>query len=134
MTKLTHILARLEGISSHWVFAPMQLLNGLVASQRRTVEFISGISIRDLLVTAGLVSLLLISSIGVVYSSHLCRQLFAEHSVLLDQRDQLQLEWAQLLLEQSAWSAPARIESMAREELKMSVPEASEIELVTGTY
>ena len=53
-----------------------------------------------------------------------------EQAILLEQNDQLQLEWAQLLLEQSAWSSPNRLESIASQKLGMSMPEAEEIQLV----
>lgn len=110
--------------------SPAALLDGLMAKKRLTVRFVSGLSIRDVLVTSGLLLILLMSAIGVVYSSHLCRQLFSEQAILLEQNDQLQLEWAQLLLEESAWSSPNRIESIAREDLKMVLPASSKVELV----
>ena len=94
------------------------------------LKVLRGVSIKDLALTCVLVMAFVMSAIGVVYSSHLCRQLFAEHAVLLGQNDQLQLEWAQLLLEQSAWSSPHRIESVAREELQMTLPAVEQIELV----
>ncbi|KZY39355.1 hypothetical protein A3752_06530 [Oleiphilus sp. HI0081] len=77
-----------------------------------------------------LLLIIVLSAIGVVYSSHLSRQLFAEQAILLEKNDQLQLEWAQLLLEQSAWSSPNRIESVARESLGMEVPETEKIQLI----
>jgi len=131
MFDLAHVHELLRAKSAPGVLrSPGALLEGLAASRRITVEFISGISLRDVLVTASMLLVLLMSAIGVVYSSHLCRQLFAEHAVLLEQNDQLQLEWAQLLLEQSAWSSPTRIESVARDELGMSLPESEQIELI----
>ena len=110
--------------------SPSSLLDGLVQKKRLTVRFVSGISIRDVLVTGGLLFVLLMSAIGVVYSSHLCRQLFSEQAVLLEQNDQLQLEWAQLLLEEGAWSSPGRIESIARDDLSMVLPGSESVELV----
>lgn len=110
--------------------SPAALLGGLMARKRMTIRFVSGLSVRDLLVTCGMLLILLMSAIGVVYSSHLCRQLFSEQAVLLERNDQLQLEWAQLLLEESAWSSPNRIESIAREDLEMVLPVSENIELV----
>lgn len=128
---LEHLMSSPSAMPRIFVLrSPGSILEGIAVSKKITVEFISGISIRDVLVTAGLMLILLMSAIGVVYSSHLVRQLFAEHAQLVEHRDQLQLEWAQLLLEQSAWSSPTRIENVAREELKMTLPEAELIELV----
>lgn len=90
----------------------------------------SQVSVKGLIVTLMLSLMILMSAIGVVHSSHLSRQLFAEQSLLLDRNDQLQLEWAQLLLEQSAWSSPDRLESVATSELNMKIPEAKDINLV----
>jgi len=88
------------------------------------------ISIKGLVVTSMLLLLVLLSALGVVYSSHLSRQLFSEQAVLLERSDQVQLEWAQLLLEQSAWSSPNRIERIAVDELEMVAPDAENIKLI----
>ena len=125
-------LAAMQARALPFVRSPSALFEGIAARKKLTIEFISGISIRDVLVTGGLLLLLLMSAIGVVYSSHMVRQLFAEHAQLLEQKDHLQLEWAQLLLEQSAWSAPTRIENVAREELQMVLPPAEQVELIGG--
>lgn len=91
---------------------------------------IKQISFKGFVITGMLLIVIVLSAIGVVYSSHLSRQLFAEQAILLEKNDQLQLEWAQLLLEQSAWSSPNRIESVARDSLGMEVPETEEIQLI----
>jgi len=88
------------------------------------------ISLRELMITLMLTLMVMMSAIGVVHSSHLSRQLFAEQSILLDKNDQLQLEWAQLLLEQSAWSSPDRLENIATKQLEMRIPETENIQLV----
>jgi cell division protein FtsL len=43
------------------------------------------------------------------------------------QRDAMQEEWGQLLLEQSAWSAYSRVESLVSNELQMRVPMATDV-------
>jgi len=91
---------------------------------------LSHISIKGLVVTSMLLLLVLLSAIGVVYSSHLSRQLFTEQAILLERNDHIQLEWAQLLLEQSAWSSPNRIEGVASEKLGMEIPKAEHIQLI----
>jgi len=102
-----------------------------VAEFIEAITVIGGqISIKGLVVTSMLLLLVLLSALGVVYSSHLSRQLFAEQAVLLERSDQVQLEWAQLLLEQSAWSSPNRIERIAVDELEMAAPDAENIKLI----
>ena len=88
------------------------------------------VSIKGLLVTLMLALIVVMSAIGVVQSSHLSRQLFTEQAILSDRNDQLQLEWAQLLLEQSAWSSPNRLEGIATKKLGMLMPEAEDIQLL----
>ncbi len=94
------------------------------------VDIMAQISIKGVIVTGMLLLLVLLSALGVVYSSHLSRQLFSEQAVLLERSDQVQLEWAQLLLEQSAWSSPNRIEQIAVDQLDMAAPEAENIKLI----
>ena len=98
------------------------------------MEFLSHIkeqvSVKGLVVTLMLALILVLSAIGVVQSSHLSRQLFTERAILLDRNDQLQLEWAQLLLEQSAWSSPNRLENIASKKLSMHMPQAEDIQLI----
>lgn len=91
---------------------------------------IGQVSVKGLVVTSMLLLLVLLSALGVVYSSHLSRQLFAEQAVLLERGDQVQLEWAQLLLEQSAWSSPSRIERIAVDQLEMAAPKTENIKLI----
>ncbi len=90
----------------------------------------SQVSLQGVVVTLMLALIVVLSAIGVVQSSHLSRQLFAEQAILLDRNDQLQLEWAQLLLEQSAWSSPNRLENIASKKLSMHMPEAENIQLI----
>ena len=77
-----------------------------------------------------LVVVVLISSLGVVLSAFEYRQLFHSHQTLLKQRDEFQVEWGQLLLEQSAWAANNRVEQQAMRVLGMKVPELQQIEVV----
>jgi cell division protein FtsL len=45
-------------------------------------------------------------------------------------RDQLDIEWGQLKLEQSAWATHGRVEQMARTDLQMVIPRPTEVRLV----
>lgn len=81
-------------------------------------------------VVAGLWLGVLVSAIGVTYSSHQCRQLYSELAALRSAENRLQVEWGQFLLEQSSWAALGRVERIAVDKLSMRVPETSEIVVV----
>jgi cell division protein FtsL len=118
---------RLGSVSGSSHSSVLERMAGLIEVM---LEFFKQVSFKGFVVTGMLLLLIVMSAIGVVYSSHLSRQLFAEQAILIEKNDQLQLEWAQLLLEQSAWSSPNRIESVARERLNMEVPATEEIQLI----
>lgn len=67
------------------------------------------------------------SAIGVIYSKHQTRKMFVSLQKLHKQIDELNIEWGQLQLEQSAWSSHGRIEKIARKKLQMTLPKANEI-------
>ncbi|KEA65391.1 Cell division protein FtsL [Marinobacterium lacunae] len=77
-----------------------------------------------------MVALVLVSALMVIYSAYEYRNLFNQHQVLSSQGDDLQVEWGQLLLEESAWSANNRVEMQAEKKLKMRIPETQGIEIV----
>ncbi|VAW62544.1 Cell division protein FtsL [hydrothermal vent metagenome] len=67
------------------------------------------------------------SAIGVIYSKHQTRKIFVKLQKIHKQIDELEVEWGQLQLEQSAWSSHGRIEKIARKKLHMTLPKANEI-------
>ncbi|MEQ7920775.1 cell division protein FtsL [Xanthomonas sp. WHRI 1810A] len=73
----------------------------------------------------------LISAVGVSYSAHWNRQLLNSLYNELSVRDKAQAEWGRLILEQSTWTAHSRIEALATEQLKMRIPDAADIRMVT---
>lgn len=73
----------------------------------------------------------LASAAGAIYSKHRARQLFVELERLNVRRDNLEIEWGQLQLEQSAWSTHAFVENVADTKLKMGMPPPKDIELVS---
>jgi cell division protein FtsL len=77
-----------------------------------------------------LIVVVMVSAIGVVYSRHLNRVWFVELQSLQAQRDRLNVEWGQLLLEQGTWSVHGRIEDVARQKLKMGMPTPADIVVV----
>lgn len=72
-----------------------------------------------------------LSALGVVYSSFEARRLVAQHQQLLNMKNAMQVEWGQLLLEQSTWGSYNRVEQLAGAKLKMRVPSPSEIVMVS---
>lgn len=108
----------------------LSIIERMAAMLESGVQLLRYVSLKGFIVTGMLLLIVVLSAVGVVYSSHLSRQLFAEQAILSEKNDQLQLEWAQLLLEQSAWSSPNRIEAVARDELGMEVPKTEDIKLI----
>lgn len=74
--------------------------------------------------------LLVTSALMVVQAAYDYRRLFNDHQVLVHQWDEMQIEWGQLLLEQSVWAGHHRIENKARQDLGMMIPEHKQIEIV----
>jgi cell division protein FtsL len=70
------------------------------------------------------------SALGVVYAKHEARSRFNELQKLTQRRDDLDIEWGQLQLEQSTWATHGRVERVAREELRMVIPQASDLRIV----
>jgi cell division protein FtsL len=70
------------------------------------------------------------SAAGAVWCKHRTREMFMQLQQLSDQRDNLDIEWGQLQLEQSAWSQQAFVENVATNRLHMATPPAQEIKIV----
>ncbi|WP_439887597.1 cell division protein FtsL [Pseudomonas sp. MBLB4123] len=71
------------------------------------------------------------SALAVSLCAHWNRQLLNGLYAELSVRDKAQAEWGRLILEQSTWTAHNRIETLASERLKMRIPDAAEVRLVT---
>ena len=71
------------------------------------------------------------SAAGAIYCKHRSRALFIELEALNARRDNLEIEWGQLQLEQSAWSTHAFVERVASTRLHMQSPPPAEIELIS---
>ena len=70
------------------------------------------------------------SAAGAIYCKHRAREMFVELEQLNGRRDNLEIEWGQLQLEQSAWSTQAFVERVASTTLHMEMPPPKEIEIV----
>ena len=71
------------------------------------------------------------SAAGAVYCKHRAREMFMDLERLNARRDNLEIEWVQLQLEQSAWSNNAFVERVASAKLHMAMPPPKSIEIVT---
>ncbi len=67
------------------------------------------------------------SAMALIYTKHESRKLFVELEALTAERDELNIEWGQLQIEQSTWATHARIEKVATDELSLVRPEATDI-------
>ena len=65
------------------------------------------------------------SAIGVVYARHEARRQFVELTRLEAERDELNIEFGQLKLEQATWAESNRVEQVARA-LGMAFPGADQ--------
>lgn len=72
----------------------------------------------------------LVSAIGVVWTRHESRVLFVELTRLQNTRDELNVDFGRLELEQATWAEPSRIEQMARSQLGMMNPPPADVELI----
>ena len=80
----------------------------------------------------GLILLVLGSGLSVVNMTHQNRSLFNELQQLRDHAINLDVQWGQLLIEQSTFGLEGRIEQKATEQLKLRVPELDRIIMVTN--
>ena len=77
-----------------------------------------------------LVLVCVVSAIALIYTKHESRKLFVEFERLSDERDELNIDWGQLQIEQSTWATLARIEQVATSKLKLSRPVTQEIYVI----
>ena len=84
----------------------------------------------DKVCVAMLALVVLASALAVVYTRHESRKLFIEMQALQQVRDDMDVEWGQLQLEQSTWATHSRIDPIAREQLKMSAPTPDVIQII----
>lgn len=69
-------------------------------------------------------------ALTVIDLRHRNRLLFVELQTLTQERDALNTEWGQLLLEQGAWSEQRRVEETARARLGMAQPASDQVVVV----
>lgn len=77
------------------------------------------------------ISLLVLSSaISVVYSRHESRKLFVALQEMQSLRDDMDVEWGKLQIEQSTWATHSRVASKAISQLGMIVPTTENIRII----
>lgn len=74
-----------------------------------------------------LVSSIVVSALVVIYTAYQYRLNFNHQQQLVQQWDELQVEWGQLLLEQGALAANSRVENLATKKLAMQIPARIEV-------
>jgi len=72
----------------------------------------------------------LASSLGVIWGKQEARNQFNELQKLTKARDDLDIEWGQLQLEQSTWATHGRVEQVAHDDLHMVIPQANDLRIV----
>ncbi len=70
------------------------------------------------------------TAIGVVYARHQHRQLFVELTKLERARDELNVDFGRLQLEQATWAESNRVEQVARTRIGMKFPEGDDIVVI----
>ena len=78
-----------------------------------------------------LTTIILVLAMTVVELRHHNRLRYAELQILQNQRDELNIEWGKLLLEEGTWSQHNRIENLARARLGMVLPRPEQMVVVT---
>ena len=66
-------------------------------------------------------------AMALVYTKHEARKLFVELETLTHERDELNIEWGQLQIEQSTWATHARIEQVALDRVSLVRPKSTEL-------
>lgn len=70
------------------------------------------------------------SALGVVWTRHESRVLFVQLTQLQNQRDDLNIEYGRLELEQATYAEPRRIDDEARQKLGMVDPRPQDVRLL----
>jgi cell division protein FtsL len=77
-----------------------------------------------------LAALVVGSGIWIVSVEHRSRQLFIEAERLNRELDQIQIDWGRLQIEQSTYAQHSRIESLARQRLRLTEPADDQLVVV----
>ena len=78
----------------------------------------------------GLIAIAVLSAIAVVRARHEARTAFNELVGLEAERDELNIDFGRLQLEQATWAETNRIEQIATGELRMTYPDPATTQIV----
>lgn len=70
------------------------------------------------------------TALAVVYARHETRRTFVSLQAAQTTRDEMNIEWGRLQLEQSTWATHVRIDKLAREKLGMKIPSTDNIVII----
>lgn len=79
-----------------------------------------------------LLALLVVCALSLVTSRYQARKLFVDLEREQAQGRAYEVEYGQLQIEQATWAMPARIEKIAREQLRMQLPAPARVRIVDG--
>lgn len=99
----------------------------LIASLKYNLLSIKSITVVILMVAVVTTCLL------ILFYKHQHRDLMIEKQHLIQQRNQLQVEWTQILIEHSSLASPIMIDTTARKQLNMKAPDADQIKKLSQT-
>ena len=77
-----------------------------------------------------LLAVLIVCALSLVTSRYQARKLFVELEREQSQSRAYDVEYGQLQIEQSTWAMPGRVEKIAREQLRMTLPPSGRVEVV----
>jgi len=80
----------------------------------------------QLFLAASLLALCVSSALGIVYTTHMTRQSYADISIKQSLISDYQVQFGRLKIEEGTFSEPSRVERAARENLGMAMPGFSE--------
>ena len=85
---------------------------------------------REMVTVIVLSCAVLLSAVSVIFMKSQERKLMADIQLLQRHHNVSQVEFSQLLLEQSAWATPARIQKVAQQHLNMEPATPSRITMI----
>jgi len=80
----------------------------------------------------GLSIAVLTTALTVIYTQHQSRKSFVNLQELQKVRDDIDVEWGRLQLEQGAWTTHGRVEQIARIKLDMKIPNTDAVVIVNN--
>jgi cell division protein FtsL len=91
---------------------------------------VSVILSRTHFMTVALVLTILTSALAIVYVTNASRSFNANVQQVLAQREQLHIQWGQLLLEKSSWVTQARVQQTAEHDFGMAIPTKKSVVII----